>query len=82
MRLILPSAFEMSLVTGLRTESYDPAGLGCYKSSGGFEMGKDAGDEHGGIKRFDDIIGGAKFKTARPVSLAQTSGNKNDRYVA
>jgi hypothetical protein len=37
------------------------------RSRGGFEVGKDAGDEHGGIERFDDIIGSAKFKTARPV---------------
>jgi hypothetical protein len=29
--IILPSAFEMSLVTGLRAERYDPAGLGCYE---------------------------------------------------
>jgi hypothetical protein len=29
--IILPSAFEMSLITGLRTERYDPAGLGCYE---------------------------------------------------
>ena len=28
--IILPSAFEMSLVTGLRAERYDQAGLGCY----------------------------------------------------
>jgi hypothetical protein len=31
--IILPSAFEMSLVTGLRAERYDPAGLGCYERS-------------------------------------------------
>jgi hypothetical protein len=46
------------------------------RSRGGSEMGKDAGDERGSVKRLGDIIGGARFKAAVPVSLAQRPETK------